>query len=77
MIQKIFQGEEKRNRWLKRIMLGFFISIIIIIVLLMDSILFMLISLVIIVLVCSCLVYRAFQFTVILPLVVSEADLGK
>jgi len=77
MIQKIFQGEEKRNRWLKRIMLGFFISTIIIIVLLMDSILFMLISLVIIVLVCSCLVYRAFQFTVILPLVVSEADLGK
>ena len=77
MIQKLFQGEEKRNRWLKRIILGFIISVIIIIVLLKDSILFMLISLVIIVFVCSCLVYRSFQFTVIFPLVVSEADLGK
>lgn len=77
MIQKIFHGEEKRNRWLKRILFGFIISLIIIISLLNNSILFLLISIFIIISICSCLVYRAFQFTVILPMVVSDADLGK
>ena len=77
IMQKVYSGEEKRNIWLQRISIFFIISIVLLIVLLRSNIIYLLIGIVVVIIICSCLVYRAFQFTIIVPIVVTEADLGK
>lgn len=74
IMNKVYQGEEKRNKSLKLIAVGFVIGIVIVSVVVANM--YILIGCIVAVLFISLLfVYRAFRFGVVVPAVVTETEL--
>jgi hypothetical protein len=74
VMEKVFQGEEKRNTMLKKIAVGFVIAVVAVAVA-SPNILVLLPCLFFIVLVTGILCYKAHQLTVVVPKVVDEQEL--
>ena len=73
IMAKVFQGEEKRNDWFKKIALFFVIGIVVICASVQDIII-IIPCIFVVILVSSALAYRAQQFTVVVPRMVDETE---